>query len=134
MDYILEAADFGERGFAVVLTRWNNFGAGIDPTDMKWQSHITVIGPQPRHEPQLRYEPHHVGDIRKGFESQATMSVDELTKDNKRKMFSSRKSRLLCQGSDGLAWKWYGGNRWYLAPPQTPQPRVWRYMTEGLAK
>jgi hypothetical protein len=36
MDYTLDAMDFGERGFAVLLTRWINLGAGLDVTDARW--------------------------------------------------------------------------------------------------
>jgi len=41
MDYMLDAIDFGERGFAVLITRWVNLGAGLDSADAKWQNHIT---------------------------------------------------------------------------------------------
>ncbi|TVY91759.1 hypothetical protein LAWI1_G003880 [Lachnellula willkommii] len=40
MDYMLDAIDFGERGSAVLVTRWVDLGAGLDPSDAKWQNHI----------------------------------------------------------------------------------------------
>jgi hypothetical protein len=91
MDYVLDAIDFGERGFAVLLTKWANLGAGLDSADAKWQSHITLSMARNVHQPP------HRGDIRTGFEGQAELSVEELTADNTLKLFSSRQTRLVCR-------------------------------------
>lgn len=40
VNYALDAIDFGEQGFAVIVTRWVNLGAGLDSEDAKWKSHI----------------------------------------------------------------------------------------------
>jgi hypothetical protein len=126
MDYILDTVDFEDRGFAVVLTRWNNFGAGLDLADAKWHSHFTGTMPWSVSQPQ-----HRVGDIRTGFEEQVTMSVDELTGDNERKLFSVRRNQLVYQGSDGLAWKWDRGNSWYLSPSGPPKTTFWGHVIES---
>jgi hypothetical protein len=125
MDYVLGIIDFGERGFAVLITRWSNLGAGLDSTDVKWQSHITV--------PMVRgvRHSHRLGDIRTDFESQAVVSVEELTADNKLKLFSRRQTRLVCQGSDGLVWKWDRDKRWYLAPSGPPQMSFRNFLTSS---
>jgi hypothetical protein len=69
---MLDVVDFGERGFAVLVTRWTNLGSGLDPADAKWQSHLIVRMARDVH------HPHHPGEIRTGFEDQADMSVEEL--------------------------------------------------------
>jgi hypothetical protein len=67
MDYVLDAVDFGERGFAVLATRWINLGAGLDSADAKWRSHITAGMARDVH------RPHPLEDIRTGFEGQAEL-------------------------------------------------------------
>jgi hypothetical protein len=115
-DYIVDAIDFGERGFAVFITRWVNLGGGLDYADAKWQNHITVLGmARGVHRPHVR------GEIRTSFEGQAKLSVEELTTDNEAKLFSRRKNQLVCQGSDGFVWKWDKENTWYLAPSGPPE-------------
>ena len=42
MDYVPNAIDFVERGFAVLAIKWINLGAGLDSVEAKWQSHIVV--------------------------------------------------------------------------------------------
>ena len=42
IDYVFDAIDFGEQGFAVLITIWANLGAGLDSADAKWQSHNTI--------------------------------------------------------------------------------------------
>jgi len=121
MDYVLDAIDLGERGFAVLVTRWVNLGAGLDSADAKWQSHITVRMARDVH------HPHAQGDIRTAFEGQAELSVEELTADNKLKLFLRRQTRLVCRGSDGLVWKWDQGKRWYLAPSGPPKRSFWKF-------
>jgi hypothetical protein len=123
MDYTLDAIDFGERGFAVLITRWINLGAGLDSADPKWQSHITMRMARGIH------HPHHPGDIRTGFEDHAKVSVEEITTDNRLKLFSKRQTRLVCRGSDGLVWRWDRGERWYLAPSGPPQMSFWAILT-----
>ncbi len=122
MDYVLDVVDFGERGFAVLVTRWTNLGSGLDPADAKWQSHITVRMAKDVH------HPHHLGDIRTGFEDQAEVSVEELTVDNKVKLFSRRQNRLVRRGSDVLVWKWDRGKWWYLAPSGPPEMSFWTFL------
>jgi len=125
MDYVLDAIDFGERGFAVLATRWINLGAGLDSADAKWQSHITV-----RMVRDVHY-PHPLGDIRAGFEGQAELSVEELTAENELKLFSIRQNRLVCRGFDGLIWKWDQGKRWYLAPSGPPERSFWEFLMDS---
>ncbi len=122
MDYVLDAIDFGERGFAVLVTRWINLGAGLDSADAKWKSHITVRMARDVH------HPHHPGDIRTCFEDQAEVSVEEVTADNKLKLFSRRQTQLVYRGSDGLVWKWDQDKRWYLAPSGPPQTSFWNFL------
>lgn len=120
MDYVLDAIDFGERGFAVLTTRWINLGAGLISADAKWQSHINISMARGVH------HPHDVGDIRTSFEGQAELSVEELTANNELKLFSKRQKRLVCRGSDGLVWKWDLGQWWYLAPSGPPENGFWK--------
>ena len=125
MDYVLDAIDFGERGFAVLITRWTNLGAGLDSADAKWQNHISILMAREVH------QTHYPGDIRTGFEDQAEMSVEALTADNKLKLFSRRRNRLVCRGSDGLVWKWDRGKLWYLAPSGPPQQSFWEFLRDS---
>jgi hypothetical protein len=125
MDYVLDAKDFGERGFAVVITRWVNLGAGLDSADAKWKSHVTISLARGVH------QPHNRGDIRKAFEDHAEFSVEELTADNEQKLFSRRQTRLICRGSDGLVWKWDRGKWWYLDPSGPPQISFWEFLTRS---
>ncbi|CAD6442665.1 95238975-4397-4591-8a49-16eca74d8c11-CDS [Sclerotinia trifoliorum] len=115
MDFVFHVIDFGGRGLAVVITRWVNLGAGLDIKDAKWKSHITTRTDSGVH------HPHHPGDIRKAFEGQEDLSVEELTLDNQMRLFSRRKNRLIYRGSDGLVWKWDQCQRWYLAPSGRPE-------------
>ncbi|OBT64332.1 hypothetical protein VE03_06748 [Pseudogymnoascus sp. 23342-1-I1] len=39
VDHAVDAKDFGERGFAIITTKWVNFGAGLESPDLKWESH-----------------------------------------------------------------------------------------------
>lgn len=124
MDYALDAMDFGERGFAVLVTRWINLGAGLDSAnDAKWKSHIDL-----RMTRDLLHPPHYAGDIRTSFEGQAEVSVEELTAGNKLKLFSKRQNRLICRGEDGLVWKWDRGKRWYLSPSGPPEISFWKFL------
>ncbi|KAF7879589.1 hypothetical protein EAF04_000784 [Stromatinia cepivora] len=122
MDFVLDVKDFGERGLAVVITRWVNLGAGLDSEDTKWKSHITTrmdIGV---------HHPHHPGDIRKAFEDQERLSLEEFTTDIQLQLFSRRKDRLIYRGSDGLVWKWDQYKRWYLAPSGPPEMSFWEFL------
>lgn len=121
IDYEIDAIDFGDQGFAIVVTRWINLGAGLDAADTKWRSHFTrpVAG---------LAKPYHSraqGEIRLGFESQAELPLDEFTADNKMKLFSRRYNSVWRRGSDGLEWKWDRGDRWYLAPSGPPEKSFW---------
>ncbi|EDO04917.1 predicted protein [Sclerotinia sclerotiorum 1980 UF-70] len=62
MDFVFGVLDFGERGLAVVVTKWVNLGAGLDIEDAKWKSHLINHADRPVHHLQ------HSGDIRKAFE------------------------------------------------------------------
>jgi hypothetical protein len=104
MDYIIDTRDFGDRAFALIVTKWVNLGAGLDPRDGKWQSHLQsalthrVVDPL-----------HLLGEIRGGFEGQAELSVEELTADNERKLFLIRKTRRVYRRKDGCVWRWNFG-------------------------
>jgi len=125
MDYVLDARDFGERGFAVLVTRWMNLGAGLDSADAKWKS--LIIGRNPVDVRDIRRDP---GDIRTGFEDQAGLSVEALTADNERKLFSRRQFRRISRGRDGCVWKWDRGWRWYLAPSGPAEKSFWQCLAD----
>lgn len=114
MDYVVDAKNFGERGFALILTRWTNLGAGIDSEDPKWQSHVGYrsYADDPH--------PHSLGAIRASFEGDADISVEALTASNELKLFSRRPTPLFRRGSDGLVWNSLWGTWWYLAPSGPP--------------
>ncbi|KAH6671104.1 hypothetical protein B0J14DRAFT_595338 [Halenospora varia] len=125
MDYTLDVVDFGEQGFAVLATRWINLGAGIGSADTKWQSHITVCMARDIH------QSHTLGEIQVAFEDHAELSVEDLTTDNKQKLFSRRQNRLVCQGSDGHVWRWDQGKWWYLAPSGPPERNFWQFLMDS---
>lgn len=114
MDFVFGVLDFGERGLAVVVTKWVNLGAGLDIEDAKWKSHLINHADRPVHHLQ------HSGDIQKAFEGQEELSLKELTLDNQMRLFSRRGKQMTYRGSDGLVWKWDIGRRWYL---DTSKPR-----------
>ena len=100
MDFTIDAIDFAERGIAVLVTRWINLGAGLHPEDAKWQSHLHISMPKG-----VVHQPHPLGRIRASFERQEGKSMEELTADNLRNLFSRREHRLVTRGSDELVWK-----------------------------
>ncbi|KIM96964.1 hypothetical protein OIDMADRAFT_169738 [Oidiodendron maius Zn] len=76
MEFTIDATDFGKRGVAVFITRWTNFGSGLDPEDPKWESHFRWWNSQGYHQSLP------LGSIRERFESQGGKLVKELTADN----------------------------------------------------
>ena len=76
MEFTIDAADFGKRGVAVFITRWTNFGSGLDPEDPKWESHFRWWNSQGYHQSLP------LGSIRERFESQGGKLVKDLTADN----------------------------------------------------
>ncbi|TGO59658.1 hypothetical protein BCON_0042g00250 [Botryotinia convoluta] len=84
MDFVIHLKRCGERGIAVVITRWINLGAGIDPKDWKWQCHIGSKG--------LRHKQPPI-NIRKAFEDQEGLSVEEFNSGNQVKLLSERKNQ-----------------------------------------
>ncbi|KFY17158.1 hypothetical protein V492_00836 [Pseudogymnoascus sp. VKM F-4246] len=120
MDYMVDAKDFGEQGFAVITTKWVNFGPGRESPDIKWRCHGT------RYKDRLDVNDAacHGGEIRADFESQAEPSLEDLTSDNERRLFSTRKRRAITRAPDGRIWRWSGGARWFLDPPNS-NPSIW---------
>jgi hypothetical protein len=88
MDYALGVIEFGVwiARVCVLVARWINLGAGQDSADVKWKSYITV------HIARGIHHLHHPKDVRTGFEDQAEVSVEEVTVDNKPKLFSRRQT------------------------------------------
>lgn len=84
MDYKLDAEEFRERGFAIIVTAWVNLGAGLDRADVKWDSHMAL--PAAGRVNNL----HHQGEIQINFEEHVKLRVDELIADNKLRLFSKR--------------------------------------------
>lgn len=120
MDYMVDARDFGERGFAVITTKWVNFGAGNESPDAKWRSH----GDRYIDRREVDQTPDNPGGIRAAFENQAELSLEDLTADNERKLFSTRKRRWVTRAPDGCVWRWRGETWWYLDPPKS-NPSIW---------
>ncbi|KFY69128.1 hypothetical protein V496_00507 [Pseudogymnoascus sp. VKM F-4515 (FW-2607)] len=101
VDYMVDAKDFGERGFAVITTKWVNFGAGLESPDVKWESHPD------RYLDRVEVDrtADHPERIRADFENQAELSLEDLTDDNERKLFSTRKHRPVTRAPDGCVWR-----------------------------
>ncbi|TEY84098.1 hypothetical protein BOTCAL_0021g00200 [Botryotinia calthae] len=94
-DFVVRLKHCGERGIAVIITRWIDLGAGLDPENSKWHYHIRRRKGQ-RH----KYCP---VDIQKAFEDQEGLSMDELTSGNQMKLFWETKNQMSIWGSDSLA-------------------------------
>ncbi|TGO17370.1 hypothetical protein BTUL_0018g00370 [Botrytis tulipae] len=62
-------------GTVFIITRWINLGAGLDPKDHKWQSHISREG-------LFRTQP--VVSIKEAFENQEGLSLEEFTSGNEK--------------------------------------------------
>ncbi|KAL3423631.1 hypothetical protein PVAG01_05378 [Phlyctema vagabunda] len=120
MEYMLQAVDFGERGLVVILTRWLNMGAGLDDADTKWQGHIT------RDAMEHDQSPPAMRGIRIAFESNAEVSLEDLTAANHLKLLSKRRMMLLTRAPDGLVWQWDLYRTWYLYPAGPPVGFFWR--------
>ncbi|KFX94415.1 hypothetical protein O988_06324 [Pseudogymnoascus sp. VKM F-3808] len=125
MDYMVDAKDFGERGFAVIITKWVNFGAGLESPDAKWITH-TQRYIEKREVDQIGS---HVGGIRARFENAAEMALEDLTSDNEQKLFSTRNRCLVTRVPDGSIWRWRLGKRWYL---EQPTPTIWGYWLDSV--
>lgn len=108
MDFEMVAKDFGDRGVAIVLTRWLNLGSGADPRNAKWYSHFSI--------PRLNgssHVPHQVGAIRQVFEGSAAHSISEVTDKNNRKLFSPRKESSQRDRGE-FVWRYVCDQTWYL--------------------
>ncbi|THV55089.1 hypothetical protein BGAL_0014g00190 [Botrytis galanthina] len=75
MHFVTKQKHHGDAGNVFIITRWINLGAGLDPKDRKWQSHI-------RREGLFRTQPG-VG-IKKAFEDQEGLSLEEFTSGNEK--------------------------------------------------
>jgi hypothetical protein len=85
MDYTVDAVLFGKSRIAMLVTRWFNLGAGVDPLDEKWLCHHTHLSDR---------TPHDVGTIRARFESHGERSVQKLTAENIALLSSHHKRRM----------------------------------------
>jgi hypothetical protein len=110
MDYMVDVKDFGERGFAVITTKWVNFGAGLESPDAKWITHTQLYIEERGVDPIGS----HLGVIQAAFENAAEMSLEDLTSENERMLFSTRNRCLVTRVPDGSIWRWRLDNRWYL--------------------
>jgi hypothetical protein len=108
MDFEIDIRDLGERGTALVFTRWINLGAGLNPSDSKWQGHHIKYN----HDHPTSLNP---GSIRSSFEEQRGLPVDELAVGNKARLFSNRKHSQRHCGPDGYTWVLYREGLWHLA-------------------
>lgn len=97
MEYAIDAKDFGDRGLAVITTKWVHFGAGLKVPDLKWRSH----GDPYIDRRKVGQTADHLGEIRAGFENKAELSLEDLTADNERMSFSTRKSHSVAPAPDG---------------------------------
>ncbi|KFY89425.1 hypothetical protein V500_05711 [Pseudogymnoascus sp. VKM F-4518 (FW-2643)] len=120
MDYMVDAKDLGEREFAVITTKWVNLDAGEESPDAKWRSHED----QYIDRRELDQTADHRRGIRADFENQAELSLEDLTADNERKLFSKRKRQGVTRAPDGCVWRWSGTTRWYLDPTKS-NPSIW---------
>ncbi|KAF5873389.1 putative f-box domain protein [Botrytis fragariae] len=84
MDLGIRRKHCGDAGTAIIITKWINLGAGLDPNDGKWQSHIGRKG--------LRHKQPLV-NIQKAFEDQEGLSMEEFTSGNQEKLFSERRNQ-----------------------------------------
>jgi hypothetical protein len=113
MEYQIDVVDFEERGTAFCATKWLNLGAGLTTRDSNWRGHNLLP-----HD----YVPHNLplGSIRSSYESQEGASVDDLTAENKKTLFSSLRviGRSVYMNTDGCDWKLAGHNIWYIGPPE----------------
>ncbi|KFY41076.1 hypothetical protein V495_05054 [Pseudogymnoascus sp. VKM F-4514 (FW-929)] len=125
MDYMVDAKDFGEKGFAIITTKWVNFGAGLESPDAKWITHTQLyIEERGVHE-----TAGDLGGVRAAFENAAEMSLEDLTSDNERQLFSTRNRCLVTRVPDGSIWRWRLGKRWYL---EQPTPTIWGYWLDSV--
>jgi hypothetical protein len=72
--FSIDIKSFGERGTALILTKWINLGAGFTPLDEKWQSHL-IYGSAGRFQS---------GVFKSSLESESGSSVEELAAENLR--------------------------------------------------
>lgn len=113
MEYQIDVVDFKERGTAICATKWLNLGAGLTTLDSNWRGHNTLSDD---------YIPHNLplGSICSSYESKKGASVDDLTAENKKRLFSSLCviGRNVHINTDGCNWKLAGHNIWYINPPE----------------
>ncbi|TGO28633.1 hypothetical protein BPAE_0025g00420 [Botrytis paeoniae] len=94
MDFGIRQKHCGEAGTAIIITRWINLGAGLDPKDCKWQCHIGRKC--------LRHKQPLV-NIQKAFEDQEGLSMEEFTSGNYEKLLSERRNQPSNRGPDDVA-------------------------------
>jgi len=116
MECLLDVLDFGERGTAMVVTKWINFGAGLTPSDRDWQCRFS----QP-HRYTLQHWAVAVRTIQKCFEPQPGQSYDDLCRESVSGLFPRLglgQKRLKVDGAVGLTLrsKYAGSPSWYLSP------------------
>ncbi|TGO35422.1 hypothetical protein BHYA_0158g00040 [Botrytis hyacinthi] len=75
MHFATSQKHHGEAGTVFIITRWINLGAGLDPKDCKWQSHISRKG---------LFHTQPVVSIKKAFEDQEGLSLEEFTSGNEK--------------------------------------------------
>lgn len=124
MEHMVDAKDFGERGLAVITTKWVNLGAGRETPDAKWKSHWDIYSDRDRRE--INQTDEHRRSLREDFENQAEVSLEDLTADDEKKLFSTRKPQVVTRAPDGCVWRWRYGTRWYLDPSGTTGS-AWEY-------
>ncbi|KAM0183341.1 hypothetical protein ACHAPC_006611 [Botrytis cinerea] len=93
-DFVVRLKHCGERGIAVIITRWINLGTGLNPEDLKWHYYIRRKGQRDKYRSV---------DVQKAFEDQEGSSMDELTAGNQMKLFLETKNQMSFWGSDSLA-------------------------------
>lgn len=73
MDYHMKISDFGDRGVALVITKWLDLGPGMNPRDMRWKAHtqVSTIAELPGLG--------EAGDVRLRFESEPGLSEESLS-------------------------------------------------------
>ncbi|RDL30782.1 uncharacterized protein BP5553_10127 [Venustampulla echinocandica] len=112
MEYQIDVVDFKERGTAICATKWLNLGAGLTTRDSNWRGHNLL----PR-----GYVPHNLplGSIRSSYESQEGAPIDELTAENKKRLFYLPMiGRKVYMSMGYCDWKLVGQDIWYSRRPE----------------
>ena len=88
MEFQIDVRDFGERGTALVVTKWLNLGSGLTPLDQRWRKHVVQSGL----ENYMLEEPPDDG-VCLSFERAEGRPVDALTQHNATLLFGVREWR-----------------------------------------